>query len=289
MAYNTPLARSEKTEFQEHTADKRSVDETFFNDKPLPNFVFTHINPLASAATSLLLLLSQIKTLEEPDNITEFHWNVRQSFEQFELQARQNNCDPRIILATRYCLCTAIDEMVLCTSWGEQSLWTEQTLLSLIHKETWGGERFFFILEKLSQEGEKNIDFLEVIYIILSLGYEGKYYKQDRSVRDEICHHLYKIIEVYRMRKSKDPSPIKSLVKKEKKENFIGSKILLIILLTFSFSLILWSGFDVITYRTAKKTIAELNQLGSDNLSAIFHRSHLQQDNEERDLYDTNI
>jgi type VI secretion system protein ImpK len=44
----------------------------------------------------------------------------------------------------------------------------------------WGGEEFFQILDRLKQQPAQNLDLLELAYLCLSLGFEGKYrYSKD--------------------------------------------------------------------------------------------------------------
>ncbi|NVL27204.1 hypothetical protein F2S73_10895 [Pseudomonas syringae pv. actinidiae] len=68
----------------------------------------------------------------------------------FEAEARKRAIDNDQLLAARYVLCTVVDEAVLNTSWGSKSDWSKISLLSRFHKETFGGEKFFQLLERLS-------------------------------------------------------------------------------------------------------------------------------------------
>ena len=96
-----------------------------------------------------------------------------------------------------YCLCAALDEAVLATSWGTQSIWTQQSLLSMFRGETWGGERFYTITDVLVKEPRKYIFVLEFIYILLSLGFEGRYYGKGRVLRDEVRNRLFQKIRSF--------------------------------------------------------------------------------------------
>jgi type VI secretion system protein ImpK len=89
---------------------------------------------------------------------------------------------------------------VLSTPWGSQSPWSEQTLLSIFHKETWGGEKFFIILEHLRQEPAVHIDLLELVYLCLALGFEGKYRVDERGQRrlEDVQENLYRTIRSIR-------------------------------------------------------------------------------------------
>jgi type VI secretion system protein ImpK len=104
-------------------------------------------------------------------------------------------------------LCTVVDEAVVTTPWGNESAWSQMSLLSSFHNETFGGEKFFQLLEHLSRNPVKHLAMLELMYICLSLGFEGKYrvlprgmleleairdslYRQIRQLRGDIPREL---------------------------------------------------------------------------------------------------
>jgi type VI secretion system protein ImpK len=80
----------------------------------------------------------------------------------------------------KYLLCSLIDETVLNTPWGSQSGWGHNSLSSEFFKKMWGGEEFFQIIDRLKQQPAQNLNLLELAYLCLSLGFEGKYrYSKD--------------------------------------------------------------------------------------------------------------
>ena len=68
----------------------------------------------------------------------------------------------------------------------------------MFRSETLGGERFYLIAEKLIEEPRKHVGVLELLYTLLSLGFEGQYYGPLREKRDQIKNHLYQIISQIR-------------------------------------------------------------------------------------------
>ena len=94
---------------------------------------------------------------------------------RFEERARAAGVANEVVLAARYALCAALDEAVLSTPWGAQSEWAQQTLLVALHREAWGGEKFFEMLDRISQDPERHIDLMELQYLCLALGFAGKY------------------------------------------------------------------------------------------------------------------
>ena len=92
----------------------------------------------------------------------------------FETEARAAGVDSEAIAAARYALCTLLDETIAGTAWGS-GVWGTRSLLVAFHNEASGGEKVFLILQRLSQNAGANIDLLELIYLCLALGLEGRY------------------------------------------------------------------------------------------------------------------
>ncbi|HEX5046096.1 MAG TPA: type IVB secretion system protein IcmH/DotU [Gammaproteobacteria bacterium] len=158
------------------------------------------LNPLTAAASTLLALIAELReSASHPDPAALFH-HIGGELGQFEAAARAKGEPPDAILAARYMLCTVIDETVLNTPWGSQSVWASQTLLSHFHNETWGGERFFQSLNQYLQEPSRNLHMLELMYLCIALGFEGKYRIQERgrAELDRIQEHVYQTIRQQR-------------------------------------------------------------------------------------------
>ena len=166
---------------------------------PLDTFA-AGLNPLVSAATTLLSLISQLRDTASHPDPAGLENRVVQEVQNFENKARAQGAAPETVVAARYALCSVIDETVLSTPWGGQSAWSTRSLLSIFHRETWGGEKFFQVLERLEQDPARNIDLLELLYICLALGFEGKYRVDERGAGRlaEIRDNLYRTIRMTR-------------------------------------------------------------------------------------------
>lgn len=156
------------------------------------------IGNLLLSAMPVIILMLKLKNTPTPSDVEQIYQTSINKIQAFEKSLQQIGYAPKIILAACYCLCTAFDEMILNTSWGEQSPWINNTLLSSIHKETWGGERFYIILNNMAEDPINNLDILELIYVLLDLGFEGKYFHQNKDIRNEIRHSLFNLIRNYR-------------------------------------------------------------------------------------------
>ncbi len=167
---------------------------------PIAEPLATGLNPLVQAASPLLRLAGQLRgTLTAPD-VGGLRGYVRDEIRRFEERARASNVNNDTVLAARYVLCAAIDEAVLSTPWGAHSDWAQQTLLVELHGEAWGGERFFDMLDRISDKPDRHIDLMELQYLCLALGFEGRYQVQDRGQARlaEVRQVLYRKIRGYR-------------------------------------------------------------------------------------------
>lgn len=168
------------------------------------------LNPLVNAASRLLL---EVVRLREKEKVSTAHdddsASSRQSYDVdvlrnrleaeirgFEAQALAADVESSQVLAARYVLCTAVDEVIGRSDIGDSGEWSRLALLSTFHNETWGGEKFFNMLERCMQQPARNLYLLELMYLLISLGFEGKYHVLERgpialeSLRDKVYRQI---------------------------------------------------------------------------------------------------
>lgn len=221
-------------------------------------------NFLLKAATPLITLITQITHTVDQKNVPALRAQVIEEIKNFERRLTSVDYPLRTIVAARYCLCTAIDEAVLSREWGGRSIWLQESLLNLFQKETWGGERFYIILDDMIKNVRENIDFLELIYYLLSLGYEGKFYGNDnRSTREEIRNRIFYNIRQTRSKPGRTLSahwkitsyPVSN---KDKKRVLMKS----VIFITASI-LILGLYYNLRTWHMAEPTLKRLSKIAT--------------------------
>ena len=163
-------------------------------------FRTTGINALVDAAMSLLALGSQLRHTTAPQDIEALRKQIGRAIQKFETDAREHGASREATMMARYAVCTFVDEMVLSTPWGSESGWGQNSMLSTFHKETWGGEKFFTLVDRLVASPGGNLDVLELLYICICLGFEGKYRVLDRGRMQiqAIEEKVYRIIADYR-------------------------------------------------------------------------------------------
>ena len=158
------------------------------------------LNPIVNAASLLIAVFYKTRQTVSHQNVGGLHQQLTAAMRQFEVTLQGKNVSPEMVLAARYILCAALDEAVMNTPWGAESAWPQRTLLSTFHNETHGGEKFFLLLDKMRERPAQNLDILELMYILLSLGFEGKYRMnaRGREMIEKIRDELFQIIRTFR-------------------------------------------------------------------------------------------
>ncbi|MGH8353435.1 MAG: DotU family type VI secretion system protein, partial [Pseudomonas sp.] len=142
---------------------------------PLPSARGQGLNPLERAAGPLLALLTRLRRTIAHPMPSSLRAQLLAYLRQFEEQARAAGVAQDEVMLSRYVLCTALDEAVLSTPWGSASDWGKQSLLITLHNEAWGGEKVFQLLEHCLQNPRQRLPLLELLYLCLCLGFEGRY------------------------------------------------------------------------------------------------------------------
>ncbi|MBT8506214.1 hypothetical protein B1F79_00145 [Coxiella-like endosymbiont of Rhipicephalus sanguineus] len=142
------------------------------------------INPLVDACAPLLTIATQLRVQNHRPNFNKLHFQLSDDIRVFEAKIHSRAYHSHIVLAARYFICVLIDEIILQTSWGKDSGWRQIGLLKTFQGEMWDGERFFFILKRSTEELALHLDLLELGYLCLSLGYQGKYGEKPDGYRD---------------------------------------------------------------------------------------------------------
>ena len=166
------------------------------------------LNPLVRAANPLLDLVVPLRTTAQPPDLPRLRERLALAIKTFETDARASGIDIETIAAARYALCTLLDETIASTAWGS-GVWGTRSLLVAFHNEASGGEKVFLILQRLSQNAAGNLDLLELMYLCLSLGLEGRYrlIDQGQAQLSTLRERLLQMIRQHRGGYETDLSP----------------------------------------------------------------------------------
>jgi type VI secretion system protein ImpK len=154
-----------------------------------------------------LTLGINVRSMSHHPDPKALYQQIAESLKTIDLQLKNQGLPKESIITARYIVCAYLDEMVMSTPWGGQSLWATRNLLMTFHKNNQGGAQFFEIIKLLIQSPALNLDLIELCYLILDLGFQGRYRISDTGSIEvaSIQDNLYQIISTYR------PAAVKQL------------------------------------------------------------------------------
>ena len=161
---------------------------------------------LLDLAAPLVLLLARLRNMRSPPDPAALHDRAVAGLRAFEARARAAGIDVEALRPAHYALCASLDDVVLATDWGSTSIWNAHSLVSTFHQEVQSGERFFRLLDTLRQSPARFLPVIELMYLCLSLGFEGRCRLSPRGASElaTVREETYAVIA--RLRKSADPA-----------------------------------------------------------------------------------
>ena len=217
------------------------------------------VNPLVNASACLIIEMTRLRE-GHMEELEELRDRLEAEVRSYSAQARASGITDGQSTAARYLLCTALDESVTTSRIpGAQAEWSQRSLLSTFHNETWGGERFYQVLERTMQQPAANLYLLELIYILLSLGFEGKYRLEERGpvTVEGLRDSLYRQIRLLRGEASPDLSK-KITVSGVKNKIYTYVPLWIIAAIVSVFLVVSFGGFSYILNRKASPLLTEL-------------------------------
>jgi type VI secretion system protein ImpK len=163
------------------------------------------LGPLVAAAAPLLQLLARLRNTANQPDPGELRERAVRAVQTFDRQARDQGVPLDLLRPAHYALCASLDDVVLNTPWGSTGVWDARSLVSTFHQEVRSGERFFDLLAQMRQNPGKFLPVVELMYLCMSLGFQGRYRLSPRGPAelDRLREETYALI--VRQRQAVEP------------------------------------------------------------------------------------
>jgi type VI secretion system protein ImpK len=183
------------------------VDQSDHSDKQntgvsvnhlIDNFRFgsAEVPVLVRSAAALLNLAHALRYLNEQPDTNELRRVCIEAVNRYERDLAGARISPERARAAHYVICATVDDVVLSKPWGVRAGWARSGLVSTFHNDVTGGDRVFDILDHFHQSPGANKDLLLLIYLSLSLAFEGRTRVSSRGALElaRIRDSLYKTL-----------------------------------------------------------------------------------------------
>jgi type VI secretion system protein ImpK len=145
------------------------------------------INPIIAAANPLLIMVPTLRSAQPPGDVGVTRARLIEMIRDFDAALLKQGVPDDQRNIARYALCTVMDESIQMTPWGTAANWAQQSLLIQFFKENWGGEKFFQILDKMSETPSRFTALLELFYVCLAVGFMGRFHLAGPSGRQAVA------------------------------------------------------------------------------------------------------
>lgn len=127
---------------------------------------------LVAEAAPLLSLAHALRTGREAPEMGELRREVMRSVKNYEMALGTAGILPEQARAAHYVVCATLDDVIRNTPWGGG--WSVEGLVSTFHHDVTGGDKVFELMAHFQSTPGANRDLLLLIYLCLSLGFEGR-------------------------------------------------------------------------------------------------------------------
>lgn len=137
--------------------------------------VASSTNPVVAAAADLLILLGRLRTGLVEMQAVPLRDHVVREIGQFVQRAQEQGISPEDIRDARYALAATADDIVQKIPGADVAYWTQYSMAAELLNDRNAGIGFFTVLEQVMAYPSQRQQVLELLYVCLSLGFEGKY------------------------------------------------------------------------------------------------------------------
>lgn len=153
------------------------------------------------------LLLLTIKQGNVPQNADDIHKQITEILHKIDIAANKAHFLSDDLYSTKYAFCATADEIIFNHAPNIRDHWQRQPLQVSLFGDHLAGENFYKYLEDSRRLGAAKVHNLEVFYVCLLLGFQGKYLLEGRENLNYLVARIGEEIKYHRGKKNTSFSP----------------------------------------------------------------------------------
>ncbi|NJM81992.1 MAG: type VI secretion system protein TssL [Tabrizicola sp.] len=149
---------------------------------------------MVAEAAPLLNLAHTLRRTTTPPRMSDLRRETMKSVKSYETALATAGILPDQARAAHYVMCATLDDVIRNTSWGAE--WSVEGLVSTFHHDVTGGDKVFELLAHFQAMPAVNRDLLLLIYLCLTLGFEGRTRVRPRGAMElaQVRENLYRTL-----------------------------------------------------------------------------------------------
>ena len=132
--------------------------------------------PLLKLSLPLFPQIEAIACIDDIATLDAFRHNIITCLKQLKAQGHQIEQPAQILDKLSFMWSAFFDERVIYESEIDTTEWENNTLVSQLFGIRNSGETFFTLVKQLMEEPSQNLQLLQISYLLLQLGFKGKYH-----------------------------------------------------------------------------------------------------------------
>ena len=151
---------------------------------------------IVASAAPLLNLAHELRQRTDAPDLDELRPAAFDAVKRYERDLASARISPERARAAHYIACATVDDVILAQPWSERMSWARSGLVSTFHNDVTGGDRVFDLLDHFHRSPGANKDLLLLIYLCLSIAFEGRTRVSPRGglELDRIRESLYRTL-----------------------------------------------------------------------------------------------
>jgi type VI secretion system protein ImpK len=162
---------------------------------------------ISALCTDLFLIIIRMREAEDLGDPASLRKLIGYFLDLFEKNCGSIGMAPDSIAESKYAIVALMDETVLSVPGACRDYWISRPMQLDYFGDNIAGQEFYNKLQNLLLQPENKKDVLEVYYLCLALGFEGKYKIADPAERFAIMDDLGRKLRRTRIRVSAELSP----------------------------------------------------------------------------------
>ncbi len=150
----------------------------------------TKIENISTLCTDIFLIVIKMRDAKDLGETAALRKLIIYYLKQFEKNCSVLGVKSEVVNSVKYALVAILDETVLSIPGEARDFWIGNPMQLEIFGDNIAGQEFYNKLDKLLANPETNSDALEVFYLCLSLGFQGKYLIDNAEEREKVIVNL---------------------------------------------------------------------------------------------------